>query len=132
MANRSIKASDLGKAIAEQLALYSEETVEEVNAAGERAIKKLVSLTKKTAPKRPKGGDFAKSITYTSKVVNATGDKEFTWGAKAPKHRLTHLLVHGHAKPNGGRVPGDPFLENAMDKVLPEYEREVEEALKND
>lgn len=130
MANRSIKASDLGKAIAEQLALYSEETVEEVNAAGERAIKKLVSLTKKTAPKRPKGGDFAKSITYTSKVNSATGDKEFTWGAKAPKHRLTHLLVHGHAKPDGGRVPGDPFLENAMDKVLPEYEREVEEALK--
>lgn len=130
MANRSIKASDLGKAIAEQLALYSEEAVEEVNAAGERAIKKLVSLTKKTAPKRPKGGDFAKSITYTSKVNSATGDKEFTWGAKAPKHRLTHLLVHGHAKPDGGRVPGDPFLENAMDKVLPEYEREVEEALK--
>lgn len=130
MANRSIKASDLGKAIAEQLALYSEETVEEVNAAGERAIKKLVSLTKKTAPKRPEGGDFAKSITYTAKVNSATGDKEFTWGAKAPKHRLTHLLVHGHAKPNGGRVPGDPFLENAMDKVLPEYEREVEEALK--
>lgn len=130
MAKRSIKASDLGEAIAEQLALYSEEKVEEVNRAGERAAKKLLSLTKKTAPKRPKGGDYARSLTYTTKVNSVTGDKEFTWGAKAPKHRLTHLLVHGHAKPNGGRVDGDPFLENALNEVLPEYEREVEEALK--
>ena len=132
MANKSIKATDLGDAIAEQLALYCEGKVEEVNAAGERAVKKLVSLTKKTAPRRPKGGDYAKSITHTVKTISATGDKEFTWGAKAPHHRLTHLLVHGHAKPNGGRTRKDPFLENALDKVLPEYEREVEEALKND
>lgn len=132
MAKQSIKASDLGEAIAEQLSLYSKDRVEEVNAAGERAVKKLVSLTKKTAPKRPKGGDYARSLTYTTTENSVTGDKEFTWGAKAPKHRLTHLLVHGHAKPNGGRVDGDPFLENALNQVLPEYEREVEEALKND
>lgn len=130
MAKRSIKASDLGAAIAEQLALYCEDKVEEVNAAGERAVKKLVSLTKKTAPKRPKGGDYAKSITYTTSVNSTTGDKVFTWGAKAPHHRLTHLLVHGHATPNGGRTRKNPFLENALDKVLPEYEREVEEVLK--
>lgn len=128
MAKTTIKASDLGKALAEQLRLYGAEKVEEVNAAGERAAKKLVSLTKKTAPKR--SGDYRKSITYTAKENPATGDKEFTWGAKAPHHRLTHLLVKGHPKPNGDRVPGDPFLENAMDTVLPEYEREVEEALK--
>lgn len=130
MAKKSIKAADLGEAIAEQLSLYCEEKVEEVNAAGEKAIKKLVSLTKKTAPKRPHGGDYAKSITHTAKVVGATGDKEFTWGAKAPQHRLTHLLVHGHATLNGGRTRKDPFLENALETVLPEYERDVEEALR--
>lgn len=127
---KSIKPSDLGDAIAEQLKLYSEEKVEEVNAAGERAVKKLVSLTKKTAPKR--SGAYRKSITYAEKANSATGDKEFTWGAKAPHHRLTHLLVNGYAKRNGGRVDGDPFLENALDTVLPEYEKEVEEALNND
>jgi hypothetical protein len=31
---------------------------------------------------------------------------------------------------NGGRVPGDPFLKNALDEVLPDYEKDVEEALK--
>ena len=132
MAKNSIKASDLGEAIAQQLTLYREEVVEEVNSIGERAIKKLVKLTKKTAPRRPGGGDYAKSLTYTEEVNPATGDKTFTWGAKAPHYRLTHLLVKGHATVNGGRTRPDPFLENALDTVLPEYEREVEEALRND
>lgn len=130
MAKTTIKPSDLGAAITEALGIYHEEVVEEVNAAGERAAKKLVQLTKKTAPKRT--GDYRKSLTYTAKENAATGDKEFTWGAKAPHHRLTHLLVKGHPTANGGRVAGDPFLENALDTVLPEYEREVEEALKYD
>ena len=130
MAKTTIKPSDLGSAIMEQLGLYCEEKVEAVNAAGERATKKLVSLTKKTAPKRI--GDYRKSITYTTTENVATGDKEFTWGAKAPHHRLTHLLVKGHPTGNGGRTTGAPFLQNALDIVLPEYEKEVEEALKDD
>jgi hypothetical protein len=132
MARGSIKASDLGEAIAQQLTLYREEVVEDVNAVGERAIKKLVKLTKKTAPRRKGGGDYAKSLTYTAEENPATGDKTFTWGAKAPFYRLTHLLVKGHALPNGDRTRKSPFLEDALDTVLPEYEKEVEEALKND
>jgi hypothetical protein len=128
MAKSTIKPSDLGAALAEQLGLYGEEVVEAVNAAGEKAAKALVRITKKTAPKRT--GGYRKSITYTAKEKSATGDKEFTWGAKAPHHRLTHLLVKGHPTGNGGRTTGDPFLQNALETVLPEYEKEVEEALK--
>ena len=124
---KSLKPSDLGAAVAEQLALYHENVVEEVNAAGEKAVKKLVQLTKKTAPKR--SGAYRKSITYTAEQNPATGNKEFPWGAKAPHHRLTHLLVKGHPTSNGGRTTGDPFLEKALDAVLPEYEKDVEEAL---
>lgn len=130
MAKTSIKASDLGEAIAEQLGLYCAEKIEAVNATGENAAKKLVSLTKKTAPKRT--GAYRKSITYTTTEIPATGDKEFTWGAKAPHHRLTHLLVKGHPTASGGRTKADPFLQNALDIVLPEYEKEVEDVLKND
>ena len=54
-----------------------------------------------------------------------------TWYVKAPDYRLTHLIVHGHATKDGGRTRGNPFLKNALDEVLPEYEREVEEVLKN-
>lgn len=124
----SIKPAQLGEALAEILGQYKDSKVEQVNAAGERAIKKLVKLTKKTAPKD--SGDFAKHLTYKETQM-PMGDKEYTWGASAPKHRVTHLLVHGHATVNGGRVEGSSFLSDALAEVLPEYEREVEEAVQN-
>lgn len=56
----------------------------------------------------------------------------YVWHVKAPDYRLTHLLVHGHATKDGGRTKGNPFLANALAQVLPEYERKVEEVLRND
>ena len=126
---KTIHPSDLGKAITGQLKFYHEGVIERVNEAGEKAAKALVKKTKKTAPKR--SGDYRKSITYTAEEKRATGDKEFTWGAKAPHYRLTHLLVNGHQKATGGRVDGDPFLEDALEQVLPEYEKDVKEAIEN-
>jgi hypothetical protein len=126
---KTIKPTDIGKAINEELTLYHRDVIDRVNQASEEAAKTLVKKTKATAPK--KSGAFRKAITYQETERTATGDKSFTWGAKAPHHRLTHLLVHGHAKTKGGRVPGDPFLENALNEVLPEYEQKVEEILKD-
>lgn len=124
---KSIKPGDLGAAIAEQLALYGEEVTEAVDAAGLRAIKKLVKRTRDTAPVRT--GGYFKAITFTT--VKRPSGSVYTWGAAAPHYRLTHLLVKGHPTGNGGRTNGDPFLQNALDEVLPEYEAEVEEALRN-
>lgn len=129
MPNGVISPGELASAISEQLSAFCEEKVEALNEAGKRAIRKLVNLTKKNAPIRE--GNFIKAITYTEKQ-NFTGDKEFTWGAKSPESRKTHLLVNGHDTVNGGRVPGDPFLENALAQVLPEYEQDVEEVLSDD
>ena len=125
MAN-TIKPADLGAAIEKELTVYHRKSLERVNDAGEEAVKALVKKTKATAPK--KSGDFRRAITYQVETQGGTGDKRFTWGVKAPHYRLTHLLVHGHAKKNGGRVAGDPFLENALNEVLPAYEQAVEEA----
>lgn len=127
---RTIKAADLGEAIAQELSTYHRRTLERVNLAGEEAAKALVKKTKATAPK--KSGAFRKALTYKTELHQVTGDKRYIWGAKAPHYRLTHLLVHGHAKNGGGRVDGDPFLENALNEVLPAYENAVEEAVKDD
>lgn len=127
---KTTKPADLGKAIEKELTLYHQTLTNRVNLAGEEAAKALVAKTKATAPK--KSGAFRKAITYITEQIPATGDIRFIWGAKAPHHRLTHLLVHGHAKTNGGRVKGDPFLKNALAEVLPEYEDSVKEAIKND
>lgn len=127
---KAIKPENLGAAIADELTTYHDGVVERVNAAGADAVKKLVKLTKATAPKRT--GSFKKNITSKEFVAHTgTGMKTYVWGVKPPDHRLTHLLVHGHAKAEGGRVPGDPFLQNALDATLPEYEEAVKEAVKN-
>lgn len=128
MSNAVIKPGELATALSEQLSLYREETIEALNAAGERAVKKLVALTKQSAPVRK--GKYKKAITYTEERM-PTGDKKFTWGAKSPEHRKTHLLVNGYATADGNRVAGNPFLVNALETVLPEYETDAEEAIRN-
>lgn len=123
---KTIKPADLGKAIEQELTVYHKRVVERVNAAGEGAVKDLVKRTKATAPKRT--GSFRKNIT--SSTEQGPRGNTYTWHVKAPDYRLTHLLVRGYAKQNGGRVPGNPFLQNAVDEVLPKYEQAVEEAVK--
>jgi hypothetical protein len=125
--SKAIKPSDLGAAIAEELTVYHEDVTESVNAASERAVKKLVKLTKASAPVGARG-DFKKSIA--SKLLKKSNrGNTFVWYVKAPNHRLTHLLVHGHALVNGARTDGDPFLHKALDEVLPEYVEDIEEAM---
>lgn len=126
MAN--IKPGDLGDAIAETLTIYHDHVVARADEEGEAAMKKLVKKTKATAPVGARGS-FKKSITST-RQKGPRGDK-FIWHVKAPDHRLTHLLAHGHATRDGGRTKGDPFLQNALDEVLPDYEKAIEEAVKD-
>lgn len=124
---RRIKTEEVADAIIEELTVYHRHVLELLNESSKRAVNKLVKKTKATAPK--KSGDFRKSISSTSRHNSATGDETHIWYVKAPHHRLTHLLVHGHATKNGGRTKGDPFLEKALELVLADYEKDVEEAL---
>lgn len=126
---KTVKPENLGAAIQQELELYTEGVAERVNAAGKTAAEKLRKLTKATAPVA--SGDFRKHIAV-KEVDAGHGMKKFIWHVKAPDHRLTHLLVHGHATKNGGRTKGDPFLKNALETVLPEYEQAVKEAVQND
>ncbi len=128
--SKTIKPGDLGKAIEETLTIYGKSVIEAVNEAGREAVKKLVKLTKATAPVGKRAKHYKASIT-SEEVDTGHGDKRFTWGAKGKEARLTHLLVHGHATKDGGRTKANPFLQNALDVVLPEYEKKVEEAVKN-
>lgn len=130
MAKRSsIMVTGLGDAITQELTLYHQEVTDQVDRIGEASIKQLANLTRASAPVGARGS-FRKNISSKRLVKRKTGST-YVWYVKAPDHRLTHLLARGHATKDGGRTKADPFLQNAVDQVLPEYEAAIERTLKN-
>lgn len=126
---KSVNLENLGDAIAQELTVYAKNVEEGVKAAGAKAVKDLVKKTRATAPVGARGS-FAKNITSTTQNKSER-NTTYVWHVKPPDSRLTHLLVHGHATRNGGRTRGNSFLADALGEVLPEYEKAVEEAIKN-
>lgn len=125
---RKVKPSELSDSLGQILTVYASEVTDHINAVGEDSVQRLVKETKRTANRLT--GDYRKAITY-ARIKGLFGDT-FVWYAKGKKGRLTHLLVHGHATRNGGRVAGSPFLQNALAKILPNYLAKVKEVLKGD
>lgn len=127
--SKSIKPEAIADVIQQELTRYSEGVRDRVNAAGKAAAERLKKLTKANAPVAT--GSFKKNIAVKEET-NEMGIKKFIWYVKPPDHRITHLLVHGHATRDGGRTKSNPFLKNALDTVLPEYEEQVKEAVQSD
>lgn len=127
--NRTIGVADLSDALQELLTVYHQGLVEKLDEAGEAAIKKMVKLTKASAPVL--SGSFKRNIAYKKITEDWLEPSKFVWHVKAPDYRITHLVVHGHDTGNGGRARGNSFLASAKESVLPEYERAVEEAIRN-
>lgn len=130
-------ANDLGTQMEQVLTIYSEEVNEKLRAVTTESMKKLVKETKATAPIGRRKGQYKKNIAadYSGTRRSARGLRgqkvSATWYVKAPDYRLTHLLVNGHATNGDGRTSANPFLRNAVDKVIPEYEEKVQEVLSN-
>ena len=136
MSRERIHVGELGSAMEHALELYAQDVQDGIIRVTEGSMKDLVKKTKATAPKGRRNGQFKKNITADyqelRRVKKLRGRTiRATWYVKAPDYRLTHLIVHGHATKDGGRTRANPFLQNALDSVLPEYEKGIEEVLKN-
>lgn len=129
---KTIPLDKLGQVIGEELELYTSDVNDAVYKAGQKAVKELERKTKDTAPFNARAYHaHYMDLIATKSEKERTGVSKHTWYVKAPGHRLTHLLVHGHATRDGGRTRADPFLHNALNAVLPDYEKAVEEAVRN-
>lgn len=127
-----INPDQLSNAISEQLELYQKNVEQKIDKYGAESMKELVRITKDTAPFNAKhhGRHFVSCIA-NRKEKSRLGFTTHTWYVKAPCHRLTHLLVNGHVTQSGKRTKKDPFLKDACDKVLPEFEENVKKAVQD-
>lgn len=125
---KKVSFDGLGDAITQELKLYSDDVLNGVNKASRKAAKELVDKTRNTAPILT--GDYSSRIASKLLEKKRTGDEVHVWYVRDPDYRLTHLLVHGHATPDGGKTREFSYLQDAMDAVLPDYEKAVAEAIK--
>lgn len=129
--------NDFAEQMERVLTIYGEEVNDKLREITTASMKRLVKETKATAPIGRREGEYKRHISgdYTGTRRSARGlrgqDIHAVWYVRAPDYRLTHLLVNGHATRYGGRTTPNPFLQNARDKVIEEYEQKVQEALSN-
>lgn len=123
----TIKSEQIKDAVMEALSDYRDEVNEGVRKAIQKQANEDVWELKATSPK--KTGKYASG--WAKKVVENNASVYDVVVYNKEKPGLTHLLENGHAKVNGGFVPGivhiKPVEEESNDKLL----EKVEEIIKN-
>ncbi len=103
---RTVAIDGLADAVAQELEEYSKLTTETMKKAVDRAGKTVRSEIKGSAPVRT--GKYAKS--WTSRKTRETSTALQVTVYSPSRYMLAHLLEHGHAKRNGGRVRAIPQI----------------------
>ena len=129
---RSISPEVFDAELREILMHYALTSGERLDELTLQAVKQLVTLTKASAPRgsRDASGQqsrprFHTSIAYKKMEASWFGASRFLWHVKKPNYRLTHLLAKARRLRNNRVVPGNPFLQNALDRVLKDYENSI-------
>ena len=123
----------LASEVEKELTIYSSDVAKSIKKITKKYADELVEKTKATAPSGTrKSNKFRDSIKSKKTEENLNG-VTFTWyvDGKSSNYRLTHLIVHGHAKRNGGRTKANNFLKVAVDSIEHEYIKAIEEVIKN-
>ena len=97
---------ELAQAVAEELEGYRREVADGLKEEVRRAAKEAAADIRAAAPKD--SGEYARG--WTSKTVYEDGGDIRVRVYNRKKPQLAHLLEHGHAKQNGGRVEGHPHI----------------------
>ena len=119
----------LADAIMDAMLEYTEEVEEAIPDIVDGTADAMVKEIRTSAPKRT--GEYAKGWT-SRKLGERTRSKEgYAKLICNPKrYSIAHLVEYGHAKRDGGRVSGKPHIRPVCDKLLPEFEKKIEEAVK--
>lgn len=126
MANISIDAlaSEITKAVRE----YTEDVTEAVENKVDEVANKVLEEVRSNHPYKDRTGEYTKGFKITKRDVNGK-TRRVVWNKK--HYRRVHLLEFGHAKVNGGRVPGKPHLRPAYDRFGAKLPDEIKKIIRN-
>lgn len=129
MSNRTT-IDQLSNVISRELTIYSNEITDWIKEVAKESMKQLVKETKATAPVGNRTKHYRDNIT-SKKMSDTRRAISYLWYVKGSDYRLSHLLNNGHQLRNGERYEGTNFIGKASDTILEEYEKKVEEVIKN-
>ena len=114
------------------LMTYAMQNGERIDEITLEAVKQLAAITRATAPRgarhshssgaRPR---FHTSIKYKKLAATWFGASRYLWYVEKPNSRITHLIAKAHKARNSRIIPGNPFLQNAVDTVFRDYEANI-------
>lgn len=120
----------LANAIGKEFKLYSDNVMQGIRQATDKAMRQLVQETKATAPVGNRKKHYKNSITSKTTKSSAI-EYEKQWYVRGSDYRLSHLLNNGHALRDGGRYPGTQFIKKAEVSIIKEYEDAIKEIIEN-
>lgn len=119
----------LADAIMDAMLEYTEAVEEAIPHIVDSTADAMVKEIRAAAPKRT--GRYAKGWTVRRLGERTRSKEGYAKLVCNPKrYSIAHLVEYGHAKRGGGRVAGKPHIRPACDKLLPEFEKKIEEAVK--
>ena len=124
---KKIKIDELADAVSEQLEEYSKLTAETVKTAVTKAGNSVKNDIAANAPERT--GRYARSWR-TKKTKETSTELEVTVYSPS-RYMLAHLLEHGHAKRNGGRVRAIPHIAPAQEAAEEQLMNDIERGLRS-
>lgn len=126
-AGLKISIDGLADAVAKELEDYNKLTVDVMRKAVDRAGKTVRDEIKSNAPVLT--GKYAKS--WTMRNTRQTSTSLVVTVYSPSRYMLAHLLEHGHAKRNGGRVRAIPHIAPAEEHGEEQLMQDITRGLQN-
>ena len=124
--SKNVKVGELAAAVSDALSEYKNAATADVKKAVKKAGKTIKEEINTSAPVRT--GKYAGS--WASRVTSEDSQGIQVTVHSPTRYQIAHLLEHGHAKRNGGRVRAIPHIGPAEETGVAQLTGDLEKALK--